>query len=764
MSDPFDFDSLSETDSVPERLQNKVPPFYLDGLNPPQLDAVNSLDGPTLVLAGAGTGKTRVLTTRLAHLLATGRAFPNQILAVTFTNKAALEMKERVGAIIGDAVENMFWLGTFHSICVKILRRHADLTGLGSNFTILDQDDQLRLLKQLIRGADIDEKRWPPRMLAGIIENWKNKGLKPTQVPESDAKHYADGQGIKLYAAYQARLKELNAADFGDLILLCLHLFQNNPQILKEYQQRFKYLLIDEYQDTNVSQYLWLRLLAMSHRNICCVGDDDQSIYGWRGAEVGNILRFEKDFKGAKIIRLEQNYRSTTHILGAASGLINTNQDRLGKTLWTAKKGGEKVTVNAVWDGRAEARAVGEIVETLQRDKQPLREMAVLVRAGFQTREFEENFLTLGLAYKIIGGVRFYERAEIRDAMAYLRVIHNPDDDLAFERIINVPKRGLGDTSISKLHTIARANGSSLLKAARQIVETEELAKKARNALTTVINNFDRWHDLSMNGCHLDLSESMLEESGYLDLWRHNKSPEAPGKLENLSELVRGMETFDGLEDFLEHVSLVMENTAEKRTDSISIMTLHGSKGLEFDTVFLPGWEEELFPSKKSIEENGQKGLEEERRLAYVGITRAKKRAHIFYAATRYMFGNYTSPIPSRFINELPEDHIERQGQQGLNTLSNNQDNGSAQTYNSSFTFGEGREKYQLNRETAKKPTSQIRRTNGKIITSEYLIGDRVFHDKFGYGSITEIDGNKLMIEFEMGSSRKVMDSFIKLA
>ena len=758
MSDPFDLDNLPEPSAPVEEAHNQVPPFYLEGLNSPQLEAIEHINGPVLVLAGAGTGKTRVLTTRLAHILAGGHAFPNQILAVTFTNKAALEMKERVGAIIGSAVENMFWLGTFHSICVKILRRHAELVGLGSNFTILDQDDQIRLLKQLIRAADIDEKRYPPRMLAGLIDSWKNKALLPGQVPKNEAHDYAEGHGIKLYAAYQHRLKELNAADFGDLILLCVNLFQNNPEILSEYQRRFKYLLIDEYQDTNVAQYLWLRLLALNHKNICCVGDDDQSIYGWRGAEVGNILKFEKDFEGAKVVRLEQNYRSTTHILGAASGLINSNTDRLGKTLWTDKEGGEKVTVNAVWDGRAEARAISELVEDLQRKQEELSEMAILVRAGFQTREFEENFITLGVPYRIIGGVRFYERAEIRDAMAYLRVINNPDDDLAFERIINVPKRGIGDTTVAKLHRIARAAGSTLIKASRDIVQTEEISKKARGSLAQLIESFDRWRDASKDGSHLDLIDSVLEESGYYDKWRNDKSPDAPGKLENLSELIRGMEAFESLAEFLEHISLVMENTADNKFDSVSIMTLHGSKGLEFDTVFLPGWEEELFPSKRSVDEQGERGLEEERRLAYVGITRAKKRAHIYYAATRYMFGNYTSPIPSRFIEELPNEHIEKHGQQGLSSL----DQASYQPAALGFNFGEGRESYQLDRSKAKKKTTSRGRTTKENKPSEFSIGQRVFHDKFGYGEVSAIDGNKLMIDFEMGSSRKVMESFIK--
>ena len=759
MSDPFELDSISENFTSAKVARNQAPPIYLEGLNPPQLEAIKHVNGPILVLAGAGTGKTRVLTTRLAHILAGDHAFPNQILAVTFTNKAAMEMKERVGAIIGDAVENMFWLGTFHSICVKILRRHANLVGLSSNYTILDQDDQLRLIKQLVRAADIDEKRFPPRMLAGLIDSWKNKALLPQQVPKDEAQKYAEGQGIKLYAAYQSLLKELNAADFGDLILLCLNLFQNNQKILNEYQKRFKYILIDEYQDTNVAQYLWLRLIALEHKNICCVGDDDQSIYGWRGAEVGNILKFENDFKGAKIIRLEQNYRSTTHILGAASGLIGSNQGRLGKTLWTAEEGGEKVSITAVWDGRAEARAIGEIIEEQQRKQKPLSEMAILVRAGFQTREFEEHFLTLAIPYRIIGGVRFYERAEIRDTMAYLRVIINPDDDLAFERIINVPKRGIGDTTVAKLYRIARRTGTSLLNASIDIVQTEEINKKARTSLSQLIDNFDHWRKASNDISHQDLTDRVLEESGYYDKWRNDKSPDAPGKLDNLSEFIRGMEAFENLAEFLEHISLVMENTANNQYDSVNIMTLHGSKGLEFNTVFLPGWEEELFPSKRSIEEQGERGLEEERRLAYVGITRAKKNAHIFYAATRYMFGNYTSPIPSRFIEELPDEHIKRNGQQGLTSI----DQGSYQQASIGFNFGEGRENYQLDRSKAKKKSINQGRVLKNPEPSKFSISDRVFHDKFGYGKVTAVDGNKLMIDFEMGSPRKVMDSFIKL-
>lgn len=762
MSDPFDLDSFSPSDIASDiPFEDSTPQYiaqYMEGLNPPQKEAVETINGPLLVLAGAGTGKTRVLITRLAHILATGSSFPGQILAVTFTNKAALEMKERVGQIIGEAVENMYWLGTFHAIGVKILRNHGSFVGLESNFTILDSDDQLRLVKQIVRAHDIDEKRWNPRILAGLIDGWKNRGLLPSQVPDAEGQHYAEGKGKLFYAEYQDRLKTLNAADFGDLILLCLTLFQNNPEVLADYQRRFHYILVDEYQDTNVAQYLLLRLLARGHKNICCVGDDDQSIYGWRGAEVGNILRFEKDFDGAKIVRLEQNYRSTAHILGASGGLIDANQDRLGKTLWTDSAGGEKVTVNPVWDGREEARTIGEMVEDRQRKKQSLSEMAILVRAGFQTREFEERFLTLGVPHRIVGGFRFYERAEIRDVTAYLRHIHNPNDSLALERIINVPKRGIGDATVKKLHAISRRQNCSLAKAAQMIIETDELRGKAKNTLSRLLDDFDRWRDQAKDNDHIALTETILEDSGYLEMWRLDKAPDAQGKVENLSELIRALEPFEDLDEFLEHIALVMENTQNDVQDKISIMTLHGSKGLEFETVFLPGWEEELFPSKKSLEEHGTKGLEEERRLAYVGLTRAKKEAHIFHVASRYLYGNYTSPIPSRFINELPEDHVEfhkAQGMYGQATHSG--------LPHSPPDWSQGYNTPQLDRSRAKNKSFPAPSAK-KPTASAFKVGDRVFHDKFGYGSILTLAGNKLEVDFEKGSVRKVMDSFVSAA
>ena len=635
-------------------------PVYLRGLNAEQREAVLMLDGPVLVLAGAGTGKTRVLTTRLAHILATRRAWPNQILAVTFTNKAAREMKERIGALIGGTVEGMQWLGTFHSIGARILRHHAELAGLKSNFTILDQDDQLRLIKQIIEAETIDERRWPTRTLALLIDGWKNRGLLPEEIPEGDSQSFANGKGRPLYRQYQSRLKSLNAADFGDLLLEPISILRAHPEILADYRQRFRFMLVDEYQDTNVAQYLWLRLLAGTNRNLCVVGDDDQSIYGWRGAEVENILRFERDYPGAKVVRLERNYRSTATILGAASGLIAANRARLGKTLWTeTQSGGEKVQVKGVWDAEEEARNVGSEAENLQRKGHKFSEMAVLVRASFQMREFEDRFLALGIPYRVVGGPRFYERAEIRDALAYLRVVAQGDDDLAFERIINKPKRGLGDASIQALNNHARAANIPLLSAAAELAQTDELSPKARSAVAQLTESFFRWQRRAAQIPHGELAEMVLDESGYTDMLKTDKTPESVGRLENLKELIRSIEEFESLAAFLEHVSLVMElEQNDSGKDRISLMTLHAAKGLEFETIFLPGWEEGLFPSQRTMDEKGTTGLEEERRLAYVGLTRAKSRVFISFAANRRVHGQWQSAVPSRFVREMPEKII----------------------------------------------------------------------------------------------------------
>ncbi len=668
MSKPFDLNDFGDDDEpapaakpggIAARAMAQAEAPYLKGLNPEQRAAVETVDGPLLVLAGAGTGKTRVLTTRLAHILATNRAWPGQLLAVTFTNKAAREMKDRIGALVGGIVEGMTWLGTFHAICVKILRNHVELAGLRSGFTILDTDDQIRLMKQLLEAHNIDEKRWPARQLASLIDGWKNRGLTPDRVPAGEANSYANGLGGKIYAEYQQRLKVVNAVDFGDLLLEVLRIFQEHPDVLKDYQRRFKYMLVDEYQDTNTAQYLWLRLLAQGHRNICCVGDDDQSIYGWRGAEVDNILRFEKDFPGAKVIRLERNYRSTPQILGAASGLIAKNESRLGKTLRTDREDGDTVTVRSHWDGDEEARVIGEDIENLQRKKESLNDMAILVRASHQMRAFEDRFITMGVPYRVIGGPRFYERAEIRDALAYLKVVASPDNDLAFERIINTPKRGIGDTSVKRMHAMARSTGTSLFRAAEALSLTDELPAKTRTALRKLIESFGRWRQMVQGLPHTELAEIVLDESGYTEMWQNDKSPEAQGRLDNLKELVRSMGEFENLAGFLEHIALVMDVEQSAEEEKVNIMTMHSAKGLEFGTVFLPGWEEGLFPSQRSLDEKGRAGLEEERRLAYVGITRAKRRATISFAQNRRVHNLWQSALPSRFIDELPEIHVE---------------------------------------------------------------------------------------------------------
>ncbi|MGY4339426.1 ATP-dependent helicase [Bradyrhizobium sp. LM2.9] len=862
MTEPSKITSQSVPDHQPAaggiaaRARASVGPKYLSGLNPEQREAVETLDGPVLVLAGAGTGKTRVLTTRIAHILSQGRARPAEILSVTFTNKAAREMKHRLGQMLGHAVEGMPWLGTFHSIGGRILRTHAELAQLKSNFTVLDVDDQVRLLKQLLQADNIDDKRWPARMLAGLIDGWKNRGLTPSQVPPGEAAVFANGKGGKLYASYQERLKILNAADFGDLLLEDIRIFREHPDILRQYQQRFKFILVDEYQDTNVAQYLWLRLLSqapskpttpaviperlvepnsdvqlhvgdsrdesdnrdsapLAHpgmttpppvKNICCVGDDDQSIYGWRGAEVDNILRFDHDFPGAKVIRLERNYRSTGHILAAASHLIAHNEGRLGKTLRTEDQDGEKVTVTGSWDSEEEARGIGEEIEQIQRQGDKLNEIAILVRASYQMREFEDRFVTLGLPYRVIGGPRFYERAEIRDALAYLRVINSPADDLAFERIVNTPKRGLGDATVQMLHDHARKRRIPLFEAARAVVETDELKPKARGSLREVVAQFDRWRAQREVTAHTDLAQIVLDESGYTEMWQKDRSADAAGRLENLKELVRSMEEFENLQGFLEHISLVMDRDSGADEDAVSLMTLHSAKGLEFDNVFLPGWEEGLFPSQRTLDEQGRAGLEEERRLGHVGITRARRRAKIYFATNRRIHGTWSTTIPSRFLDELPAANVEITESKGGSAWGGTGGYG-ASRFDDMEAFGStystpGWQRAQANRnrggggggnggrgsfeEQASSFSSQSsspdfgsfssRRRGpmtieGELVakstgtTSEFSsLSDRVFHQKFGYGHVTKIDGNKLTIHFDKAGEKKVVDSFVQRA
>ncbi len=777
-SEAFERASLS---ALSARAVAARPMPYLDDLNPAQREAVETLDGPVLMLAGAGTGKTKALTARLVHLLNTGRARPNEILAVTFTNKAAREMKERIGRHLGEAVEGMPWLGTFHSIGARLLRRHAELVGLKSNFTILDGDDQLRLLKQLVQAAGIDDRRWPARALAAVIDQWKNRAWTPERIPAAEAGAY-DGKAPALYARYQQRLRDLNAVDFGDLLLHMVTIFQAHEDVLQQYQRWFRYILVDEYQDTNVAQYLWLRLLAGGHRNICCVGDDDQSIYGWRGAEVGNILRFEKDFPGARVIRLEQNYRSTPHILAAAGGVIAANKSRLGKELWTEAEEGEKVRLIGHWDGEEEARWIGEEIEAMQGGTRGMRpfsldEIAILVRASHQMRAFEDRFLTIGLPYRVIGGPRFYERMEIRDAMAYFRLAVSPADDLAFERIVNTPRRGLGDKAQQKIQLTARAHGVPLVEGAAILLREKGLTGRGAAELARLLEGLRRWRRMvgDRSVSHVELAENILDESGYTGMWQNDKSPEAPGRLENLKELVKALEQFENLEGFLEHVSLIMDNDSGEAGEKVSIMTLHAAKGLEFPAIFLPGWEDGLFPSQRSMDEHGVKGLEEERRLAYVGITRARELCTISFAGNRRVYGQWQSQMPSRFIDELPPEHVEVLTPPGLYGGGHGAAGIGAEAVGSGLearaATADGYNSpgwRRLRARAAERRANPPHEARSAVIdvqaVSSHTVGERVFHQKFGYGTITAIEGDKLEIAFEKAGVKKIVARFVSAA
>ena len=734
---------------------------WIKGLNAEQANAVTTLNGPLLVLSGAGTGKTRVLTARLAQLVASRTAAPWNILAVTFTNKAAREMKERVTQLVGPMVEQVM-LGTFHALAARMLRQHAELVGLKSDYTILDTDDQNRLLKQLMEAEQIDLKRWPPRVLAAQISAWKDKGLHPEKLSVSDAGDICNGKSIKLYSQYQSRLVMLNAADFGDLLLHMLHIFQTYPDVLAYYQSRLTHIMVDEYQDTNVAQYLWLRLLASEHKNLCCVGDDDQSIYGWRGAEVGNILRFESDYPGAKTVRLEENYRSTGHILAAASSLISKNENRLGKTLYTSIDDGEKLLVSGYWDGQDEARHVASRIEGKLKDGFDLNQIAVLVRAGFQTREFEERFLAIGMPYRVVG-TRFYERAEIRDAMAYLRLINQPADDLAFERIINTPKRGLGPATLQIIHRLARAREIPLLAAAGALAESDELKPQARRTLIAFCAQIAGWRKQKDTIVPAEFLQVVLDDSGYTEMWQKDKAPDAPGRLENLKELVSAIEDFDTLSGFLEHISLVMDNEAVSQEGEVTLMTLHAAKGLEFDMVFLPGWEDGIFPSQRTLDESGGAGLEEERRLAYVGLTRARRHVYVSFAANRRIHGLWQSSIPSRFVGELPAAHIDEDMAQGLSL-------GSIEpVLIGSLAERAGQPGYgPAWKRLATRPTTDLatpsRDRDSWLPQSgkhDLRTGERVFHQKFGMGTIDAVEADKLEILFDKAGLKKVVASFV---
>ncbi len=729
-------------------------------LNKSQKKAVFHDEGPLLVLAGAGTGKTGVLTSRLIRLLIERKALPGELLSVTFTNKAANEMRERVNKQIGDLSSGLRWLGTFHSIGAKILRYHPEKIELKNNFIILDTDDQIRLLKQIIIDENINEKRWPPKMLLNLIDQWKNKGLYPNQISAGEKDYFANGKGKKLYALYQERLKFFNAADFGDLILEVIRLFEENTDILESYQKRFKFTLVDEYQDTNTAQYKLLKLISDKSKNICCVGDDDQSIYSWRGAEVSNILRFEKDFKDSKIIRLEENYRSSGHILGAASKLIEKNSSRLGKTLWTSSGDGEKVLVTSVWDGEEEARLISTELESIMQKNRDLNEAAVLVRASFQMREFEDRFISIGLPYKVIGGPRFYERKEIRDCNAYLRLALLPTDSLALQRVINTPKRGIGETSVKKIRDYSKKNNIPMIEASNDLITNSTFKGKTKESLSQLINLIYRWHDQVDKHDNNELAEMIIEDSGYLEMLRRDESLTSTGRVENIYELFKSLEPFESIQAYLEHISLVMEIDRDQDGQKVSLMTLHAAKGLEFDYIFLPGWEEGVFPNQRAIDEGGQDSLEEERRLAYVGITRAKKKCSIFFSANRRMHNQWISSIPSRFVNELPENNTE---------LNMSHFSGERELFKKNDFSDFDQSDYETpgwERGKNFTDTQSLEYKNTKFIensnNSSFHMGSKVTHKKFGEGEVLSVDGKKLTINFGKGGTRKVMENFVE--
>lgn len=747
----------------------------LKGLNEGQRAAVLATEGPVLVLAGAGSGKTRVITLRTGHLLER-RVAPENILAMTFTKKAAGEMRERIGALVGKDRAELLTIGTFHSFCVKLLRHYHEAAGLPPNFTICDASDQLSAARGALRELRIGDATLQPAALQARISLLKNKLATPESVLAGAGDDRDELIG-RAWAKYQEHLDRARLVDFDDLLLMACRLLKKDERVRQELERIFRYVMVDEYQDTNGPQYEIVRAIAGRHQNLCVVGDDDQSIYGWRGAEVGNILRFEKDFPGAQVIRLEQNYRSTGHILATASGIIAKNAGRLGKTLWTAGEPGEKVRLIGHWDGEEEARWIGEEVEAIQRgtrgrDPLDLNQQAILVRASHQMRAFEDRFLTIGLPYRVIGGPRFYERQEIRDAMAYFRLAVSPEDDLAFERVVNLPKRGLGDTAQAKINVLARAAGVSLLDGAREALAKGVIPGKGAAQLGAFVDGVDRWHLATLHPeyDHIRLAETILDESGYTEMWQADKTPEAPGRLDNLKELVKALEQFDNLQGFLEHVSLIMDNETEGTEEKVTIMTLHAAKGLEFPVVFLPGWEDGLFPSQRSMDESGLKGLEEERRLAYVGITRAEEICTISFASNRRVYGQWQSQLPSRFIDELSADHVEVLTAPGLY--------GGGYGAAAQVGFGSGLEERvsradvynspgwrRMQENSGARPMRQPQEARHVVIDMEaaspYVIGDRVFHQKFGYGEIMGIEGDKLDVEFDHAGTKKVVARWV---
>ena len=782
MSDIFDLaaEEPAATYDNTARLMPELP--WLSELNPEQKQAVTTTEGPLLVLSGAGTGKTKVLTARLAYILANMKANPWNCLVVTFTNRAAREMQNRARNLIGNIADSV-WMGTFHGIAVKILRRHAELVGLKSNFTILGEDDQRRLIKQLLEADGIDDKKYPPQSILDKIQLWKDKGLTADKIDDS----FRANVVTEVYKKYQARLLELNCVDFGDLLLYTLNILMSDAGVLDDYQTRFKYIMVDEYQDTNVTQYLFLRLICQKYRNLCCVGDDDQSIYSWRGAEIENILRFEKDFPDAKVIRLERNYRSTANILAAASALIRHNRDRLGKTLKVAENSpaargdNSKIKVVSTYSGSEEAAYVADEIENLHRNGTGYSQMAVLVRTAAQTREFEEKFIAEAIPYQVIGGPKFYERAEIRDALAYLRVVLQPADDLALERIINKPARGIGAKTIEKFENEARVNHISMFMAIEKMLKEGALSGKVKTNVSELINNFYQWRQTMNAVSPDDLAAQVLEDSGYMEMLKMDKSAEAEGRIENLKELINVMsdtEQYPTLSDFMEHVSLVMDNDNNIDTDKVMLITLHSAKGLEFDAVFLPGWEEGLFPHQRALDEGGGSALEEERRLAYVAMTRAKQKLYILTALNRRIYGQWQNNLPSRFINELPPDNIEicnmaaayfgAAGNYGGSWAE--QHRSSSNWYNRSRQTEENvirdSDRFSYVRDEDDGWSASVWRAKQKArnAASSTPVGSRVFHETFGYGKVLKIEGNKLEIWFDQAGHKKLLKDYVRKA
>ena len=782
MSDIFDLaaEEPAATYDNTARLMPELP--WLSELNPEQKQAVTTTEGPLLVLSGAGTGKTKVLTARLAYILANMKANPWNCLVVTFTNRAAREMQNRARNLIGNIADSV-WMGTFHGIAVKILRRHAELVGLKSNFTILGEDDQRRLIKQLLEADGIDDKKYPPQSILDKIQLWKDKGLTADKIDDS----FRANAVTEVYKKYQARLLELNCVDFGDLLLYTLNILMSDAGVLDDYQTRFKYIMVDEYQDTNVTQYLFLRLICQKYRNLCCVGDDDQSIYSWRGAEIENILRFEKDFPDAKVIRLERNYRSTANILAAASALIRHNRDRLGKTLKVAENSpaargdNSKIKVVSTYSGSEEAAYVADEIENLHRNGTGYSQMAVLVRTAAQTREFEEKFIAEAIPYQVIGGPKFYERAEIRDALAYLRVILQPADDLALERIINKPARGIGAKTIEKFENEARVNHISMFMAIEKMLKEGALSGKVKTNVSELINNFYQWRQTMNAVSPDDLAAQVLEDSGYMEMLKMDKSAEAEGRIENLKELINVMsdtEQYPTLSDFMEHVSLVMDNDNNIDTDKVMLITLHSAKGLEFDAVFLPGWEEGLFPHQRALDEGGGSALEEERRLAYVAMTRAKQKLYILTALNRRIYGQWQNNLPSRFINELPPANIEICNMAaayfgaagGYGGSWAEQHKSSSNWYNRSRQTEENvirdSDRFSYVRDEDDGWSGSVWRAKQKArnAASATPVGSRVFHETFGYGKVLKIEGNKLEIWFDQAGHKKLLKDYVKKA